>query len=84
MTILYYTENCPRCKRLAAWLKCHEVEFYEQLLDITAICDLRCEGIDPREAPILKVGLYLYEPRELFKGLELDEEKLAKIFMRPT
>jgi len=83
MIILYSSQDCPRCKELAAWLRSHGVSFLEKRLvedllqDGEVMTELHMNGISFRAAPVLQVGSAYHGPDKLFHRGKLDEAALG-------
>ena len=73
MTVrLYKTPTCPRCHRLADFLRLYDIEFIEEPLDTGAATEYICATGKPAlAAPILQVDEDWYGPEDLFDGEEL-------------
>ncbi len=68
--VLYKTENCPRCRLVAAHLERLRIEFEVRDMSLPEVLtDLRCEGVFTLAAPVLQVdGHYFTEDRLFLDG----------------
>jgi glutaredoxin len=80
MIQIYVTDNCPRCHSLLSWLDANIIGYEVRMLDAEALSEMACDGIFTREAPVMRVGKFWYKSNELFTGMELDAEKMRRIF----
>ena len=83
--VIYSTENCPRCRQLAATLTAWERPFREARLvedlleDADLMTDLHMAGKSFRTAPVLRVGDEFVGAEELFQDGSLDEDRRRSI-----
>ncbi len=85
-TIIYKTSNCPKCQTLMAWLDMFSLPFDSHIInpeDASQISELRCNGCEPREAPILSVDGDYHPAHELFDREALNTKFLREIFGIP-
>ena len=75
---VYTLPGCSHCENLKGWLKKNGVSYEEKLFDSEAQADFIMKNIfsDP---PILELGAKVFTYDELFRGEELNEEKLNEI-----
>ncbi len=77
---IYTTPKCPKCKILKKFLACKGIPFEElNLEDSDVAAELIMKDIFDLTAPILEIDEKIYLKDDLFKGEELNVEKLEKI-----
>lgn len=76
---VYTIPRCPHCETLKDWLKKHNITFEERAFDSEAQVDFIMKNIfsDP---PILEVESEIFTSDEIFRGEEIDEERLREVF----
>lgn len=75
--ILYTSEHCPKCNRLKTFLESQNLQFTK--IDIgtpAGLTELRFAGCFALEAPVLQVDENFLESRSIFKGNEIQPEKI--------
>lgn len=78
--IVYTTERCPKCNRLKKFLEANSVPF--EVADMStpeALTELRFNGVFTVTAPVLQINSEFHTYEELFRGEEVDSEKILGI-----
>ncbi|MDD3246694.1 MAG: glutaredoxin domain-containing protein [Methanosarcina sp.] len=78
--IVYTTERCPKCNKLKEFLKTNSVPF--EVADMStpeALTELRFNGVFTVTAPVLQINSEFLTYTELFRGEEVNPEKLRGI-----
>jgi len=66
--VLFKTENCPRCRLVAAHLERLRIDFETRDMSLPEVLtDLRCEGVFTLAAPVLQVGDHYFTEDRLFE-----------------
>jgi glutaredoxin len=71
-TVIYCSEHCPNCEKLKNLLTKRSIAF--EVRDIqakTSLVDMRCSGVFPQEAPVLRINGRYLESRDIFDGDDL-------------
>ncbi len=77
---IYTTSKCTKCKMLKKFLASKGIQFEElNLEDSDVAAELIMKDVFDLTAPILEIGEKIYLKDDLFKGEELNVEKLEKI-----
>jgi glutaredoxin len=67
--VVFSSEHCPNCEKLKENLTQKGVTF--DVRDIqakTSLVDMRCSGVFPQEAPVLRVNGRYLESKDIFEG----------------
>ncbi|MDQ1275116.1 MAG: hypothetical protein QG610_689 [Euryarchaeota archaeon] len=78
--IVYTTECCPKCNKLKKFLEANSVPF--EVADMStpeALTELRFNGVFTVTAPVLQINNEFLTYAELFRGEEVNSEKLLGI-----
>jgi len=76
---LYTLPGCSHCETLKDWLKRNDISYEEEFFNSEAQVEFIMKNIfsDP---PILELASKILTYEEIFRGEELDEEKLKGVF----
>lgn len=77
---VYTTECCPKCNKLKKFLEANSVPF--EVADMStpeALTELRFNGVFTVTAPVLQINSEFLTYTELFRGEEVNSEKLLGI-----
>jgi len=75
--IVYSTERCPKCNKLKKFLESNSVLF--EVADMAtpeALTELRFNGVFTVTAPVLQINDIFLTHEDLFRGEEVDSEKI--------
>jgi glutaredoxin len=78
--IVYSTERCPKCNKLKKFLESNSVLF--EVADMAtpeALTELRFNGVFTVTAPVLQINDIFLTHEDLFRGEEVDSEKILGI-----
>ncbi len=78
--IVYTTERCPKCNKLKKFLESNSVLF--EVADMTtpeALTELRFNGVFTVTAPVLQINDTFLTHEDLFRGGEVNLEKILGI-----
>lgn len=78
--IVYTTERCPKCNKLKKFLEANSVLF--EVADMStpeALTELRFNGVFTVTAPVLQINNEFLTYEELFRGEEVNSEKILEI-----
>ncbi|AKB30671.1 Glutaredoxin-like protein [Methanosarcina siciliae T4/M] len=78
--IVYTTERCPKCNKLKKYLEANSVPF--DVADMStpeALTELRFNGVFTVTAPVLQINSEFLTYDEIFRGEEVNSEKLRGI-----
>lgn len=78
--IVYTTERCPKCNKLKKFLEANSVPF--EVADMStpeALTELRFNGVFTVTAPVLQINNEFLTYTEIFRGEEVDSEKILRI-----
>jgi glutaredoxin len=74
---VFSTSVCPKCRRLKAFLESKGIDFESMNMDTAeGMTELFMLGIVAFEAPVLVCGNNALYSSDLFKGTEIQEEKI--------
>jgi len=77
MVKVFSTSVCPKCRRLKAFLENKGIAFESLNMDTAeGMTELFMLGIVALEAPVLVSGNNAMYSNDLFKGTEIQEEKI--------
>ena len=77
MVKVFSTSVCPKCRRLKAFLENRGIAFESLNMDTAeGMTELFMLGIVAFEAPVLVSGNNAMYSNDLFKGTEIQEEKI--------
>ncbi|HII81089.1 MAG TPA: glutaredoxin family protein [Methanosarcina sp.] len=78
--IVYTTERCPKCNKLKKFLEANSVPF--EVADMStpeALTELRFNGVFTVTAPVLQINNEFLTYTEIFRGEEVNSEKVLGI-----
>lgn len=78
--IVYTTERCPKCNKLKKFLEVNSVPF--EVADMStpeALTELRFNGVFTVTAPVLQINNEFLTYTEIFRGEEVNSEKILGI-----
>ncbi len=78
--IVYTTDRCPKCNKLKHFLETNSVPF--EVADMStpeALTELRFNGVFTVTAPVLQINSEFLTYTEIFRGEEVNSEKLRGI-----
>jgi glutaredoxin-like protein NrdH len=78
--IVYTTERCPKCNKLKQFLEANSV-FFEvaEMATPEALTELRFNGVFTVTAPVLQINDTFLTHEDLFRGEEVNSEKILGI-----
>jgi glutaredoxin len=78
--IVYTTERCPKCNKLKKFLESNSMQF--EVADMAtpeALTELRFNGVFTVTAPVLQIDDTFLTHEDLFRGEEVNSEKILGI-----
>jgi glutaredoxin-like protein NrdH len=78
--IVYTTERCPKCNKLKKFLESNSVLF--EVADMAtpeALTELRFNGVFTVTAPVLQINDTFLTHEDLFRGEEVNSEKILGV-----
>lgn len=76
--IVYETKTCPKCRALEAAMPVWSFKTVDMSTP-QALTELRINGVFTLSAPVLQIGDQFYTTEDLFRGEDLDVEKVRKL-----
>lgn len=68
-TVIYSSENCPNCEKLKTLFDLKNVEYsVKDIQERESLVEMRCNGVFPREAPVLYIKSRFFESSDIFDG----------------